>query len=144
MSENRCAVCDAEKHHGVSTCAHCKRILDRVETRRDASGTLRRADHAARLRAMRESWRDGAFHCYYTGVALIDDTRRFRDHRYLVFENRIPGDEASVVVTCALISRMKTNLTDRQFQDMVRELARTFDHGGPFDERAFPDGPPSA
>ena len=50
-------------------CARCKRILDRVETRRDASGGLRRVDAAARLRALAGSWRDGAFHCFYTGVA---------------------------------------------------------------------------
>lgn len=137
MSE-RCAVCGAEKHQMANTCARCKHILDRVETRRDASGAVRRVDRAARLRAMRESWRDGAFHCFYTGVALVDDSRRFRDHRYLVFEHRIPGKEASVVVTCALIGRMKTGLTEEQFKEMVTELARAFD-GGTFDERAFPD-----
>lgn len=135
----RCAVCGAEKHHLADTCARCKRILDRVETRRDASGAVRRVNHAARLRALQESWRDGAFRCFYTGVTLVDDPRRFRDHRYLVFENRTPGDEASVVVTCALINRMKTDLTEEQFKEMVRELARALD-GGTFDEHAFPGG----
>lgn len=135
----RCVVCGAEKHHAGDTCARCKHILDRVETRRDPSGAVRRVDRAARLRALQESWRDGAFHCFYTGVSLVDDSRRFRDHRYLVFENRTPGDAASVVVTCAIVSRMKTDLTDEQFADMVRELARALD-GGTFDEHAFPDG----
>jgi hypothetical protein len=47
--------------------------------------------------------------------------------------------EASVVVTCALVNRMKTDLTDAQFKAMVCELARVF-AGGTFSQRAFPEG----
>src|SRR5262249_12235942 len=32
-----CAVCGAEKHPQAYACTRCKRILDRIETRRDAS-----------------------------------------------------------------------------------------------------------
>jgi hypothetical protein len=32
---------------------------------------------------------------------------------------------------------MKTDLTEDQFKDVVRELAKVF-NGGTFDERAFP------
>jgi hypothetical protein len=91
----------------------------------------------ARLRALQRSWRDGAFHCFYTGIVLVEDGRRWRDHRYLTFEHRTPGDESSVVVTCALVNRMKTDLTEEQFKAMVAELAKVF-AGGTFDERAFP------
>jgi len=108
-----------------------------VETRRDASGGLRRVDAAARLQALAGSWHDGAFHCYYTGVCLIEDHSHWRDHRYLVFEDRVPGDGTSVVVTCALISRMKSDLTEDQFKLIVIELAGTFG-GGTFDQGAFP------
>jgi hypothetical protein len=139
MAADACAVCGAEKHVQAYTCTRCKRILDRIETRRDASGGSRRVDRAARLRALQNAWREGRFHCFYTGIALIDDGQRWRDHRYLVFEHRTPGDEASVVVTCALVNRMKTDLTEDQFKDMVRELAKVFD-GGTFDERTFPEG----
>ena len=88
---------------------------------------------------MQESWRDGAFHCSYTGVPLVHDGSRSRDHRYLVFDHGTPGDEASVVVTCALVNRMKTDLTEEQFRAVVIELAKVFT-GGTFDERAFPEG----
>ena len=104
MTGDRCVVCGAGTHRPADACARCKRILDRAETRRDASGGVRRVDAAARLRALARSWRDGAFHCFYTGVCLVEDHSRWRDHRYLVFEDRIPGDGASVVVTCALVS----------------------------------------
>jgi hypothetical protein len=139
VSEDGCVVCGAERHPLAYACKRCKRILDRVETRRDNSGAYRRFDRKARLRAMQDSWRDGAFHCFYTGIALIEDGRRWRDHRYLSFEHLTPGDEKSVVVTCYLVNRMKTDLTNEQFRNMVTGLAKVF-AGGPFDERAFPEG----
>ncbi len=88
---------------------------------------------------MHDSWRDGAFHCFYTDIALIDDGARWRDHRYLSFEHLTPSDEKSVVVTCYLVNRMKTDLTDEQFRSMVTELAKVF-AGGTFDEHVFPKG----
>jgi hypothetical protein len=88
---------------------------------------------------MQNSWRDGAFHCFYTDIALIEDARRWRHHRYLTFEHLTPGDEKSVVVTCYLVNRMKTDLTNEQFRNMVTELAKVF-AGGTFDERTFPEG----
>jgi hypothetical protein len=139
MSEKGCALCGAEKHARAYACKRCKRILDRIETRRDSLGAYRRFDRKARLRAMQDSWHDGAFHCFYTGIALIDDGRRWRDHRYLSFEHLTPGNEESIVVTCSLVNRMKTDLTDVQFRAMVIELAKVF-AGGTFDEHVFPEG----
>jgi hypothetical protein len=75
---------------------------------------------------MRDSWRDGAFHCFYTGIELEIRGERWRDHRYLAFEHRTPGDEASVVVTCSLVNRTKTDLTEDEFRAMVTERARAF------------------
>jgi hypothetical protein len=138
-SAEGCVVCGAEKHAGAYACKRCKKILDRVETRSDADGRLRRVDREARVRALCDSWRDGAFHCHYTGVTLVTEPARWRDHRYLAFEHQTPGDEASVVVTCSLINRMKTDLNDGEFRLLVTELARTFAGAG-FDERAFPEG----
>src|SRR5690349_22635728 len=102
-------------------------------------GKRRRIDRDARRRALQQAWQAGAFRCHYTGVRLVVDPQRSRDRRYLEFEHQTPGDESSVVVTCALVNRMKTDLTDAQFRTLVRELAKTFD-GGTFEERAFPDG----
>ena len=117
-----CVVCGSERHSRAYACVRCKRILDRVEMRRDASGALRRFDRDARLQALRQSWRDGAFRCYYTGISLIASGDRWPDHRYRTFEHRTPGDETSVVDTCALVNRMKTDLTGAQFKAMVFEL----------------------
>jgi hypothetical protein len=111
-------------------------MLDRIETRRNAEGRARQVDKQARLRAMQESWRDGAFHCFYTDVELVDDD--WRDHRYVSWEHRTPGDESSVVVTSALVNRMKTDLSEKEFQRLVTALARRFETGH-FDPAAFPD-----
>jgi hypothetical protein len=138
-----CVICEAEKHALAYACVRCKRILDRIETRRDADGRLRRFDREARVRAMREAWSDGAFHCSYTGIELVDDPARWRDHRYLAFEHQTPGDESSVVLTCALVNRMKTDLTHAEFRTLVAALASAFD-GAEFDARAFPEGPLTA
>jgi hypothetical protein len=139
VSEAVCVVCSADKHPLAYACARCKRILDRIETRLDAYGSPRRVDKDARLSALGMSWHDGAFHCAYTGVELITDSSRWRDHRYLVFDHATPGDESSVIVTCSLINRMKTDLTDQQFRKVIRELTKVFD-GGTFDENVFPEG----
>jgi hypothetical protein len=104
MLGDGCIVCSAEKHPQADACPRCKHILGRVETRRNSSSALRHVDRQARLRALQESWHDGAFHCFYTDITLVDDGERSHDHRYLVFEHRTPGDEASVVV-CALVNR---------------------------------------
>ena len=50
-----------------------------------------------------------------------------------------PADEASVVIICALVNRMKTDLTEEQFRAIVTELAKVF-VGGTFDERVFQEG----
>lgn len=139
VSGDSCIVCGAPKHPRAYACARCKKILDRVETRRDDSGALRRVDRAARLQALRDSWHDGAFHCSYTGIELETRGEKWRDHRYLAFEHRTPGDETSVVVSCSLVNRMKTDLTGAQFRAMMAELAKVF-AGGTFDESVFPGG----
>src|SRR5690348_16839703 len=107
LPDVRCVICGADTHPLAYACTRCKLILGRVEARPN-----RRIDPGARLRALRESWREGAFRCAYTGVALITDSNRSRDHRYLVFDHGTPDYESSVVVVCNLVNRMKTDLTD--------------------------------
>jgi len=106
--------------------------------RRDSSGKLRKPDREARIRALQESWDSEArcFRCHYTGIALKTDDHR--DHRYLSLEHQIPGNETEIVVVSALLNRMKTDLSDREFRRMVAALARRFE-GEDFDETAFPD-----
>lgn len=129
-----CRICDAPAVPGSYLCDRCRRLRDRPETRPGA-----RVDVAARLRAMHTQWsaEEGAFRCYYTGLAL---TEGYGDPRFATWEHREPGDEASVVLVADLVNRMKTDLREREFIAMVRALARRFD-GHPFDVTAFPTRP---
>jgi hypothetical protein len=137
---DECIVCGTVTHHPAAyACKRCKKILERADSRRDETGAVRRFDRPTRIRALQEAWRDGAFHCHYTGVRLVEDPKRWRDHRYLSFEHQTPGDESSVVVTCSLVNRMKTDLSDAQFRAMVSELATVF-AGSKFDKSRFPEG----
>lgn len=106
--------------------------------RRDSQGKLRKPDREARKRALKKAWDPDArrFLCHYTCIALTTDDHR--DHRYLSLEHQTPGDETDIVVVSALINRMKTDLSDREFRRIVSALARKFE-GEDFDESAFPD-----
>ena len=136
-----CVVCGGVKNHDAYACARCKPILDRIETRRLQSGIVRRSDKQARIDALTASWdaEAGCFRCHYTGVALTEHDPR--DDRHLSWERRVRGDESSVVVTSALVSRMMTDLSEAEFQRMVAGLHSRFS-GGEFDEAAYPDRQP--
>lgn len=137
MTTDGCEICGDPKHPQAYACDRCKKILHRVDMRRDSAGKLRKPDREARKSALREAWKpdDRCFRCYYTGIALNTDDHR--DHRYLSLEHQTPGNETEIVVVSALINRMKTDLSDEEFRRMVGALARKF-KGEDFDETAFP------
>jgi hypothetical protein len=136
--DDGCLICGDPKHPQAYACDRCRKILRRVEMRRDGKGKLRKPDREARIRALQEAWNadERCFRCFYTGVALNTDDHR--DHRYLSLEHQTPGDETEIVVVTALINRMKTDLSDEEFRRLVQALAASFAGQG-FDERAFPD-----
>jgi hypothetical protein len=134
-----CVVCGQEKHPAAYACKRCKKVIDRFEGRIGPDGRPRRPDRNARIRALHNAWDQvsGCFRCFYTGVALVEDD--WRDHRYVTLEHRTPGDESSIVVTSALVNRMKTDLSEDEFRRMITALAFHF-AGEDFDECAFPEG----
>jgi hypothetical protein len=138
VTSDGCEICGDPKHPQAYACDRCRKILRRPDIRRDSLGKLRKPDREARKRALRKAWDSDArcFRCHYTAIELETDDHR--DHRYLSLEHQIPGDETEIVVVSALINRMKTDLSDREFRRMVSALARSFE-GKDFDEAAFPD-----
>ena len=115
------------RHRFARLCKRCKKLVDRVDIRR-------RADREARIRALKDAWRDSVFHCHYTGIRLDENDRR--DPRYLTFDHRTPRQEDDVVVAAACINDMKSDLTEDEFWAVVRELAAK-DAGGRFDARVL-------
>ena len=131
-----CKGCDRESVPGSYLCNRCRRLRDRIQTRKDAFGRGRKVDKEARRKALFSQWDPaiGAFRCYYTGIALTDN---FGSRRYATWEHRDVGDESSVVLVADLVNKMKSDMTEDEFGAMIRALCRHFD-GQPFDESAFP------
>jgi hypothetical protein len=110
--------------------------MARVETRKDPHGRGRAVNKQARLRAMERQFDPSinAYRCYFTRVPLVLAAGRRRSAEWA---HRTPGDESSVVLACKLVNRMQTDLTEPEFEVLVKALARRFE-GEPFDESAFP------
>jgi hypothetical protein len=122
----RCRVCGSvsgAKHY----CGRCSRLL---------SSSKRKGTRAARLRALRDQWSADhqAFMCKYTDTALMHSGGA-RDAEW---EHRTPGDADSVVLVAAVVYRMKADLTEAQWDDMIRALYEKRIECRPFSEKAFP------
>lgn len=131
-----CTICQEVSILGSYLCVRCKALKERIETRKGPDGKGRRADSDARLWAMWDQWdeKERVFRCKYTAVPL-SEVRGSR--RYATWEHATPGDEASVVLVADLVNKMKVDLTETEFRDMVATLARHFE-GHDFDPNDFP------
>ena len=67
-------------------------------------------------------------------VRLVEDDHH--DPLYLTFDHRTPRDEDDVVVCAALINDMKSDTSEAEFREVIRQLASRFS-GGDFDERVL-------
>jgi hypothetical protein len=92
---------------------------------------------AARRDALHEQWSEElqAFTCKYTSIVLTHNGGA----RNAEWEHVIPGDESSAVLVAALVNRMKGDLTEDQWDAMIRALYALRIERKPFDESALPD-----
>jgi hypothetical protein len=126
--EMQCVICKCKLSNPQAFyCARCKKILERIDTRR-------KHNRQARIRALKQSWDGRSFRCFYTGVKLVENNPS--DPRYLTFDHHIPRREDRIVIVAAAINDMKTDMSDREFRRMVMQLANKLS-GGEFDARAF-------
>lgn len=116
-----CDVCAAKVTGRVELCARCRRLVDRIETRKHAVSTT-----PQRRAALKDAWRAGPqkFVCHYSGVELDDLDHDSRWH--LVFDHLTPGDGRRLVACAAVINAMKSDLTEAQFKSVVTQLADVF------------------
>ena len=127
QTELTCSICGRPRHPRAQLCKRCKKLSDRLDTRR-------KADKKARVRALQLAWDGSVFRCHYTGVPLDEN-----DHhapQYLTFDHRTPRQEQDVVVAAACINDMKSDLTEKEFRAVVIQLAQKF-QGGQFDEHVL-------
>src|SRR4051794_37440405 len=131
-----CRACGGESWPGSYLCERCRRLMGRVELRKNPDGTGRSIDKRARLRAMQWQFDPtiDAYRCYFTGVPLSFD---FGSRRSAEWTHLTAGDESSVVLASKIVNGMQSDLTELEFEALVKALAVRFS-GGQFDERAFP------
>ena len=64
------------------------------------------------------------------------------DPRFLTWEHREPGDDSTAVLVAHLINHMKSDLGEKDFKQIVAELALTLaDSNHAFDESVLPPRP---
>jgi hypothetical protein len=117
-----CYVCEDPSIAGSYLCQRCRHLAERGDTRKDIDGHRRRINKKVRVLAMKNQW-DAlirAFCCKYTLVQLSDKST---SNKYGTWEHVIPGDESSVVLVADLVNKMKVDMTEREFETMVRALA---------------------
>jgi hypothetical protein len=126
-----CIVCNRASVPNSPYCESCRRLLNRGP---------KPFNRQARLRALCEQWDPeiGGFRCYFTDAKMIEDDGRRR--RSATWEHLAPGNESSVVLVARVINTMKTDMTEDEFERIVRALAKAFE-GRQFDESAFPADP---
>jgi hypothetical protein len=125
-SSRQCLVC----HDFSGPKGYCPRCASLLRP------SQRKGNRQARLEAMHDQLDEDrhAFICKYTKTALTH-TGGARDAEW---EHRTPGDPMSVVLVAALVNRMKADLTEAQWDAMIRALYETRIEGMPFDEKVFP------
>ncbi len=92
-----------------------------------------RGIHAQAVKAIWKFVRKYGYVCYYTGMALVMDNPK--SQWYFSFDHRIPGDNTTVVLTCALVNEMKSDMTDKEFRYYVHQLDRCFRTGAKIRKR---------
>jgi hypothetical protein len=108
----KCCICGRSVYSDHSCyCLRCFQFSRRMD---------QRGIHAKSVKAIWEFVRKNGYVCYYTGMAL--DMENFKSPWYFSFDHRIPGDDTTVVLTCALVNEMKSDMTDDEFYYYVHQL----------------------
>ena len=116
----KCEICGNDLHPLAQYCKRCKKLIDRVDMRK-------KPNKMARVQALKQAWDGKDFRCYYTGIRLVEGN--YKDPRYITFDHRIPRQEDDIVVACAVLNDMKSDMSENEFRAMVLQLAEYFKRG---------------
>jgi hypothetical protein len=110
----RCCICGHKVFSGHSIyCRRCHLF---------SRGMNQRGLHADAVRSIWKFVRKYGYVCYYTGIPL--NLKDPKSPWYYEFDHMIPGDDRKIVLTCTLINEMKTVMTEREFKNIVLQLAK--------------------
>jgi len=118
-----CDICGEKPPPRAKYCKRCSWIVYH------AGENLQRV--AGLKRAVRKKRK--LFLCRYTGLVL--ELVDIGSPRYINFDHVVPGVKGRLEAVCAFINRMKTAMTKREFDRVMRELARYRREGGEFDRK---------
>jgi hypothetical protein len=118
-----CDVCGEKPLPRAKYCKQCSWIVYHAGENLARAAALRRA----RNRKLK------VFVCRYTGLVMVLDD--IGSPLYINFDHVRPGVKGRLEAVCAFINRMKTAMTKREFDRVMRELARFRREGGVFDEK---------
>lgn len=125
--EKICEICGVGIHKYAVYCRRCKKLLDRLDTRKRSA-----TDKEARVEALKRAWDGNCFRCHYSGAILSDAD--YHSPRYLTFDHRTPGNEQDIVVAASCINDMKSDMDETEFKAVVSALAARFNEGKNFEE----------
>jgi hypothetical protein len=120
-----CEICGEKPLPRAKYCKRCSWIVYHA------------GENLARVAGLKRAWNKKlkVFICRYTGLVLVlDDTGSCL---YINFDHVIPGVKGKLEPVVAFINRMKTAMTKREFDRVMRELARFRREGGEFDEKVI-------
>jgi hypothetical protein len=125
-----CWACGEPVHrYNAKYCLRCAKFGRRMRTKHFPAETVK---------AIWEYIRQYGYVCYYTGLPLNLDNEK--SPLYLVFDHWIPGDASKVVICCAFVNEMKSDMTQDEFEDTVCQLADHFRKGTPIVLKPFMRG----
>jgi hypothetical protein len=116
-----CVVCGKEPGDRSLFCSRCRRFL---------LGQFNRAACRAAMVQAYDKEIDG-FRCHYTGVVI--ETEDGKSPWYFSFDHRFPDKSGNLAISAIIINDMKTELADYEFIAVVKQLAKHFTTGEPFD-----------
>ena len=118
-----CEICGEKPLPRAKYCKRCSWIVCHAGERLQRVAGLKRA-----IRRTKK-----AFVCRYTGLVL--ELGDIGSPLYINFDHVVPGVKGRLEAVCAFINRMKTAMTKREFDRVMRELARYRREGGEFNEK---------
>ncbi len=113
IKDKKCCICGRTVFSLQSKyCLRCSRFNKRMELKGFSPEAVEK---------IRQHLRTNGYVCQLTGLPL--DTDNDRSPWYCVFDYLTPGDHSTVVLTCALFSEMKSDLSWKEFTYYIRQLA---------------------
>lgn len=118
-----CPICNRPARNNLATYCEfgCAKLVGRARFVENPE------ERKQRVNAVKESWRDGAFRCHYSGVELeiFDSSSPF----YFSFDHVTPRDASKMVACAAFIKDIKSDSSEDEFKQNTILLAKHFENG---------------